>query len=281
MRWLIASLALLLGVAQAVDLLTLRSWAHPGAWVRFVPDRVALPVEQLATESAWWPQHSLLDVGVARAALAGLGAPMTPAQRAGLAQTAEGRAVAGSIAERRGDLGQAFEAYLATLDADGAERVVLRLADQGKFEEAIRLQQRLIAATDAPSEAQARADAWWHLGELQRLVAYHTADPRHQRALELAAQSAFERAHHISPLSLKFALSAANESLELGELASARRAFESIVAIAPTSSDALLGLARVALASNDLVSARSYLSRAIEIGGRTPASKRVAKLLNE
>ena len=170
------------------------------------------------------------------------------------------------VAAARGDAALALEYDLAAPDADAVEAAVLALvptSPAAAYELERALNARLSLTTTHPD---AIAESSWRMGELANRQAWREipGSPS-QYAWLRRGMVRLQTATDLAPLSEKYAIAAANQAVQLGDLKRAGRLFARAVAADPGSADALAGLGVVAFREGDAPSARAYLARARRI----------------
>lgn len=175
----------------------------------------------------------------------------------------------GRIAKARGDPMLELEYSLAAPDVDAVQSAVASLeirSPAAAYALERTLNARLSLQTTHPD---AVAESSWRMGELANERAWREiSGSRAQVALLQLAMSHFQSAVGQAPLSGKFAISAANQEMLLGDLDQAQRLFAQAADVDPASADAVAGLGVVAYRRGNFMSARSYLSRARRMDSR-------------
>jgi len=167
------------------------------------------------------------------------------------------------IASARGDSALALEYYVAAPDVDAVQTSVRALLP-GNPAAAYALERALNARLSlTATHPDAIAATAWRLGELANRQAWReTSGSPAQNAWLRRAMQHFATATDLAPLSDKYAIAAANQAAQLGNLDGARQFFARALVANPGSADATAGLGVVALRSGDPATARAYLDRA-------------------
>ncbi len=275
----LAALVAVLGCIQVLSSIALRATAQRGSWVQLVPPGVAARVDRLLPGP---PLPPALGLVLARNALAAGDLPLAERDIARLPPSRDRTALAGRLAEARGDTAVAVRDYLAADDLAGLERRVGELERAGQLAAALDLQQAAVAKLQTDrTQADALAHAYFALGRLQETASYALAvgsAPRH--AHELEARDAYGHAVALAPLDENYILAYANQLLNVGELESAKRAFGRARDVDPASAEPVAGLGEVALREGSAARARSYLVRAQALDASSDAVHRLARELD-
>lgn len=170
------------------------------------------------------------------------------------------------VARVRGDETLAQEYFLAAPDVRAVQSSIDALARRDPAAAYARertLETRLsLMATHPDAVAEAR----WQMGLLANQRAWREIPAsRAQGAWLERAMADFRSAADLAPLSERYAISAANQAMLLGRLASARHLFERAAAVNPGSPDAIAGLGTIAYQTGDFSTARRELVRARRI----------------
>lgn len=169
-------------------------------------------------------------------------------------------------ARARGDETLAQEYFLAAPDVAAVQASIDALARRDPAAAYARertLEARLVLMTTHPD---AVAETRWQMGRLANQRAWREIpDSRAQgRWLERGMRD-FQAAVDLAPLSERYAISAANQAMLLGQLPRARSLFARAAGVNPGSPDAIAGLGVVAYQNGDLATARRDLERARKI----------------
>lgn len=274
----LALLAAFLLAIQFVAGIALRSDAQTGSWVRLVPEPLALRIEQLDPRL---PLPPALRLVLARRALERDDLEVAQAYIEGLPQSPDRLALAGRLAERRGDGAASLRAYLAADDLDDVERQVDALAAQQRFDRALVLQNAIVARlrTD-PTQTDALAQAYYELGQLDEARSWRLrilSPPRYDAEAQAAA--AYAEAVALAPLSERYLIAYGNQLLNVKRGAEAERTFARAYDIDPASPEPLVGLGEAAFRRGNVATARSYLERARKAGPQDAAVARLAREL--
>ncbi|MBV8750093.1 MAG: hypothetical protein JO103_10305 [Candidatus Eremiobacteraeota bacterium] len=278
----VATVLVLCGLAalQAVSSIALRERAQPGAWVGLVPATTARRVDRLDPSL---PLPSALRIVLTRKALDAGELSLAAAHLARLPPSHDRAALYGRLAEARGDETTAVAAYLEAGDLDGLERRVAALEEAHRFADALALQQATVERLRAdPTQADALAEAYWHLGRVQQAMAYQlwpTSPER--RAAQLRSAEAYRQAVQLAPFSARYLIAAGNQELNLGRLTEARRDFARVHDVDPSSVGGYVGLGEVALRSGDMAAAKGWLVQAQRQNATAPEVRRLARALGE
>ena len=269
-----AALVLLLGAMQILGSVAVRGTAQPGAWVRFVPERFARRVDALDTDL---PLPPALRLVLARHALDRGDLALAARDVARMAPSRDRFVLAGDLAEARHDTAAAVAAYMAAGDLAGVQTAVDAQTARGNVAGALELERAAIARLrDDRTQADALAEAYFHLGLLQETQAYaYPVGTPERHANELLAVGAYARASALAPLSLRYLIALGNQQLNLNAIAAAQHSFAHARDVDPTSAEPLVGLADAALRGGDLAAARAYYERARALD---PASQSVRRL---
>lgn len=120
----------------------------------------------------------------------------------------------------------------------------------------------LLMATHPDAVAETR----WQMGRLANQRAWREIPAsRAQGAWLERGMHDFQRAVDLAPLSERYAISAANQAMLLGQLTRSRALFARAAGVNPGSPDAIAGLGVVAYQNGDLGTARFDLQRARRI----------------
>jgi tetratricopeptide (TPR) repeat protein len=273
----IAALVLALAGVQLLSSIALRGSAERGAWVQFVPPRVAGWVDRLPPGA---PLPPALGLVLARNALAAGDLTLAERDIARLSPSRDRSALAGRLAEARGDSTAAVADYLAAGDLAGLERRIAELVGAGRIPAALDLQRAAIAKLQGDrTQADALAHAYFALGRLEETAAYALAVGSPERhARELDSRDAYRNAVALAPLDESNVLAYANQLLNVGELDAAKRTFGRARDLDPASAEPLAGLGEIALRQGRPARARAYLLRARAID---PSSNAVRRLAHE
>ncbi len=276
---LVAAVVAVLGSLQAVASLALRDSAVRGSWVTLVPSGIAARVERFAPALPLTPALRLL---LARRALERHDAAAAARQIAELPPSRDRAALAGRLAEERGERGAAERAYLDAGDLEGLERLVARTEDAGDLTGALALQQAAVRRLlGDPTQTDASAEALYRLGVLEEAVAARMPAGKSRREHELRSQDAYDRAVALAPFAQRYLIAAGSQKLNLGDLAAASRDFVRARETDPTSAVAFVGLGEVALRRGDLAGARALLRRAQALDPVSASAGRLARKLGE
>jgi HPt (histidine-containing phosphotransfer) domain-containing protein len=264
-----------LGAVQASSAIALRASAQRGAWPTFVPGDIAAVVERLGPSV---PLPSVLRLVLARQALARGDFATADVDLGLLAPSRDRLALAGGLADARGDASGALRAYLADV-----ERAVETLEARGRIAEALALQEDLVRRLAAdPTQIDALAQADFDLGRLQETQAYQFGVGTAVRhAHELAGAAAYAHAVDLAPFEERYLIAFANQEINLRDFKAAGRAFERARDADPTSVEPVAGLGAVALADGDVAFARACLERARTLDPASAATHRLANALGE
>jgi tetratricopeptide (TPR) repeat protein len=274
----IALLLLALGSVQVLSSIALRASAQRGSWVQFVPAAVGAWVDRLPPGP---PLPPALGLVLARNALAAGDLVLAQRDIDRLAPSRDRSALAGRLAEARGDSATAVSDYLAASDLSGLERRIRELVDAGKIPAALELQRAAIAKLSGDrTQSDALARAYFALGRLEETAAYALAVGSPERhARELDSLDAYRNAVGLAPLDESNALAYANQLLNVGELEAAQRSFVRARDLDPASAEPLAGLGEVALRQGNVPRARVLLNRAGSIDPKSNAVRRLAREL--
>jgi tetratricopeptide (TPR) repeat protein len=200
-----------------------------------------------------------------------------------LAPSRDRLALAGGLADARGDASGALRAYLAADDLADVERAVETLEARGRIAEALALQEDLVRRLAAdPTQIDALAQADFDLGRLQETQAYQFGVGTAVRhAHELAGAAAYAHAVDLAPFEERYLIAFANQEINLRDFKAAGRAFERARDADPTSVEPVAGLGAVALADGDVAFARACLERARTLDPASAATHRLASALGE
>ncbi|MBC5809570.1 MAG: tetratricopeptide repeat protein [Candidatus Eremiobacteraeota bacterium] len=272
---IVAALALApLGALQFVATVALRDAGVSGSWVRAMPPATAVRLEE---RFDGWALPPVLRLIVARRALAEGDLSRTARLLERLPPSADRSALAGTLAERRGDDNGAIAAYLAASDVDDVERVVGDLQRHDKIAEALFNQRALIdhLARD-PSQTGALPEAYYQLGILEQALAYHMPVGSKARADdERLALASYQRALAYAPLAERYWIAVGNQQLNVADLSGAAVSFRRAIDIDPRSAEGFVGLADVAARQGRLRDARALLERAARIEPNAGSLKRL------
>jgi tetratricopeptide (TPR) repeat protein len=271
-----AALALVLGALQVVSSLALRDAARPGSWVALVPKAAAERVDGL---DGRWPLPAALRLVLARQALAHGDVATAERQLALLPRSHDRAALAGALAERRGDTAGAVRAFLEAGDVGDVERHIGEIERSGDLAAALRLQHALIGGlVNDPMQAASLPDAYYHLGLLEQNRSY-TLRGAPARTAEMAALAAYQLAIAVAPFAQRYLVAAANQELNLGDLDRAQAYFQRAREADPTSVDAITGLGSLAHRRGREDEARADLAQARRMNPNAPAVQRLAREL--
>jgi len=272
---LIAVAITTLATIQFCASVTVRAHARPFSWMRHMPPQVDAAVDRLGLRL---PLPETLRLVAAREALARGDTPRGEALAAALPASNDRLALAGDVAQARGDARSAARAYLAAGDLDDLEDRVAVLAERGDLASALTLQTEAIGRLGADrTQAEALAQAYLQLGLLRQALAYRYAVGSAERwANALRAERAYARAVAIAPLDERYLLALGNQRLNLGNLAAAEGTFVRARDANPNGAAALTGLGEVALRRGDRTTARAYLARARSLDANSDAVRRFA-----
>lgn len=166
-------------------------------------------------------------------------------------------------AAARGDRALALEYDLAAPDVEAVQRVVGALlpghpAQAYALERALNVRLSLLS-----THPDAVAETSWRMGELANRTAWRQVpgSPAQIAWLKIGMRH-FQAAADLAPLSGKYAIAAANQAVQLGDLGRGARLFARAVAADPASADAVAGLGVVAFRRGDRAGARADLQRA-------------------
>jgi tetratricopeptide (TPR) repeat protein len=170
------------------------------------------------------------------------------------------------IAASRGDRSLALEYFLAAPDVDAVQSTVSALATSDPAS-AYFLERTLNARLSLQTiHPDAVAETNWRMGELANRRAWREIPGSLAQGNWLRrGMSDFQAAVDLATLSGKFAISAANQAMLLGDVARARALFAHAAETDPGSADAIAGLGVVAYRQGDRRSAVAYLARAQSI----------------
>jgi tetratricopeptide (TPR) repeat protein len=276
---LIAALVVVLGSLQAVASLALRESAVPGSWVRLVPPGIATRVERLAPAFPLTPALRLL---LAQRALERQDTAAAARQIAELSPSRDRAALAGRLAEERGEPAAAERAYLDAGDLEGLERLVARAEDSGDLTGALALQRAAVRRLFGDrTQTDALAEALYRLGVLEEAVAARMPAGKSRRAGELRSLDAYDRAVALAPFTQRYLIAAGSQELNLGDLGAAGSDFVRARETDPTSAVAFVGLGEVAFRRGDLAEARALLRRARALDPASASAGRLARKLGE
>jgi hypothetical protein len=277
----VTALALLvvgLGAIQIVSSIALRASAQRGSWVELVPASARAAVDRLLPGP---PLPPALGLVLARNALAAGDLTLAERDIARLGPSRDRSALAGRLAEARGDTAGAAADYLAAGDLAGLERRSAELESAGHVAAALELQRAAIARLQGDrTQVDALADAYFALGRLEERIAEGLAPgspPR--RARELDSRDAYAAALALAPLDGNYLLGYANQLVNVGELEAAKRAFLRERDADPASAEPFAGLGDVALRQGNVARARLYLARARSLDASSAAVERLARKL--
>ena len=154
-------------------------------------------------------------------------------------------AEAGDAESRVGDARGAVTDYLAAHAVERVGATVGRLADEGRYAEAIALERELIARLGSGMLAEADlASAHYAIGELdERAAARHAATAAH--AYRMDAIRSFRVASQLAPFNEGYLLALGFAQSAWGDRRAAREAFERVLELHPGQSDAERGLAKL------------------------------------
>ncbi len=271
-------IVVVLGSLQFVAAVALRDRAVPGSWVRLVPDPVARRVERVNVR---WPMPAVLREVLARRALDEGDLARAQAAIAALPPSSDQLALAGHLAEARGDEAAADRDFLAAHDLEDVEAHAQALAKADHNDQALALQYALVAQLRSDRiEPDTLAQAYYVLGGLEEDAAYRFAlysaeRTRHQEA----AGAAYEHALAISPDEERYLLADANQLLNLERFPEARAEFLKARDADVTRPEPLAGLGEAALRLGDRAQALAYLARARKLGASNDAVVRLAREL--
>jgi len=167
------------------------------------------------------------------------------------------------IAAARGDRALALEYFLAAPDVDAVQSVVSALAP-GDPAAAYDVERTLNARLSLQAiHPDAVAETYWRMGELANRRAWREIPAsRAQGDWLRRGMEHFQSAVDLAPLSGKFAISAANQAMQLDDVRRAKALFDRATEADPASADAVAGLGVVACRQGDRSSALAYLVRA-------------------
>jgi tetratricopeptide (TPR) repeat protein len=270
--------AVALGAIQAVAAIALRESGRPGSWPGLVPPAVA---ERVDRTPAWMPLPPALRLVLARGALARGDLPLAVADTRVLPPSADRTALEGGIADAGGDAAAAVSAYLAAGDLAGVERHVDAFVRDGRIAAALALERAAVARLEQDrTQADALAQAFYHVGVLEQARAYELPSSAAERAAhESASAVAYGRALDLAPLDVRYLIAFANQQLNRSELPAAAAAFERARDVDPTSAEPLTGLGEIALRRGDQTTARADLARARALAPASAAVRRLARKL--
>ncbi len=256
---LAAAVVVCFGVIQLASSSLDAAAAVPGSLPARIPSGFGLAVYRALDRVAPAPfveatlaRHALDEGDAAAAQRYALRLPPTPARDELLAQ----------VAAARGDDGLAYEYFLAAPDVDAVRARVDAVAgaDPARayaMERTLRVRLELLA-----THPDAVAEGWFRMGEFAVAAGRSVPAGSARDAWFRRAMRDLDAAVALSPWSDKYAISAANQAVLLGDLGSAQRLFERAYATDPGSADALAGLGVVAYRRGDVVAARADLQRA-------------------
>ncbi len=267
-----------LATIQFCASVTVRGHAQPFSWMRHMPPAIDAAVDRLGLR---FPLPATLRLVSAREALARGDTLRSEALAARLPASNDRLALAGEIAQARGDARSAARAYLAAGDLEDLEDRVAVVARRGDLAAALRLQTEAIDRLGADrTQAAALAQAYLQLGLLRQSLAYRYAvGSVERRANALLAERAYARAVAIAPLDERYLLALGNQRLNVDDLAAAEGTFVRARDANPNSAAALTGLGEVALRRGDRRTARQYLERARAREATSDAVRRFAEEL--
>lgn len=170
------------------------------------------------------------------------------------------------VARARGDETLAEEYFLAAPDVRDFQAAVDALAQRDPAAAYARertLETRLSLMTTHPD---AVAETRWQMGRLANRRAWREIPAsRAQGAWLERGMHDFQAAVDLAPLSERYAISAANQAMLLGQLVRARSLFARAASVNPGSPDAIAGLGTIAYQTGDLETASRDLERARRI----------------
>ncbi len=273
-----AAVAALLALAalQFVSGSLLSTYATPESLVARLPGGAG---ERVAAWTGDWILPPTLRLVLARQAVAE--GDLAQAQRRidALPPSRDRAALAGQIAEQRGDHAAALSNFLVAGDLAGLEREEQFVEQSGDIVRAVALQREIVSRLERdPTQPDALAEAWWRLGLVEETDAYHHAiDAR--RPFGLRSIAAYEHAVALAPLSEKYLIAAGSQELNLDDADRALAYFERARDVDPTSAQAWVGLGEVALYRGDRAAAQRYLARARRLDPSLPAVHRLGAKL--
>jgi tetratricopeptide (TPR) repeat protein len=274
-----AALAIVaLGALQLGATAALRSSAQAFSAARALPPQLVAAIVRV--EDAL-PLPSPLRLVLARHALETGDDAAAAREIERLPVGADRLALAGELAERRGDLAAAARAFL---DA-GASQELARLVDaavaRGDVAAALDLQRRLVARLERDrTQPDVLAEAAYRLGNLEERAAVDGTGPEARRAEGVRrALRAYRRALGLAPLDERYLLALANQEIDAGDLDAAQRLFARARDADPTSAEPYTGFGDIALRRGDRSAARAALARARALDPRSAAVARLAAQL--
>jgi tetratricopeptide (TPR) repeat protein len=167
------------------------------------------------------------------------------------------------VAQLHGDEALALEYFLAAPDVDAVQSAINEAAVRDPaaayaLEQTLEIRLALLA-----THPDAVAEARWHMGRLANERAWREIPDSPAQGIWLRrAMGDFQSALDLAPLSVKYAIAAANQAMLLGDLARAQALFEHATDVNPGSADAIAGLGVIAYQRGDAATARYDLSRA-------------------
>jgi tetratricopeptide (TPR) repeat protein len=269
---------LLLGWLQLVASVAVRDRAARGSWLTLVPPALASRIDDLAPE---FPLPAPLRLLLARRALEDGNVSLAAGRIALLPPSRDRSALAGGLAQARGDAPAAARAYLAAGDLAGVERLVAGAEQRGDADGALALQNQAVQRLrDDRTQSDTLAEAYYRLGILEEEAAgrFPLGTPM-RREHELRSQAAYNAALVLAPLSQRYLVAAGSQELNLGDLAGAMRHYQRARNLDPISAVAVVGLGEVALRRGDAAAAGTWLDRARALAPADPAVLRLAQEL--
>ena len=268
---------------QALATIALRERAVSPALVDLVPAHIAARVDALGPHV---PMPTALRLVLARNALAAGETERASRDAMALPASADRLALAGELAQARGDVDAAVEDELAAGDIAGLQGQIDALVARKDLDRAVALERAMIArlAQDR-TQAQALAEADFELGLLEERQAWRFAPGSAvRRAHEEASYRAYAQAVDVSPLGERYLLGFANQALNVGAYEPA--AYDVAAAVFararvadPTRAEPLAGLGDLALRRGDRAAAAEDLARARELDPHADAVERLAAAL--
>lgn len=163
-----------------------------------------------------------------------------------LPPSADRSEIEGTIAEQRGDLRTAANAYLAARDVEHAQSLVDALEQRGHADEARTLEADLVANSTGSVDQENHARTLWRLGQLTQVYAT-TLSGAAARAQSRASLRLYDEALALAPSDETFLLAAGQQALTLGDRAAAATYYQRALDAVPNSADARHGLERARL----------------------------------
>ncbi len=149
----------------------------------------------------------------------------------------------GDAEARLGRADAAAADYLAAKAAGRLDETVERMAQAGRYGDAIALERALVVHLDPLLDQADIAAADARVGDLEVTAAEHA--PSEAAALRRESITSFATASRTAPLNEGYLLSLGYAQMQWGDRNAARSAFERVLELHPTQVDAERGLARL------------------------------------